>query len=68
MVRRSDPYSLIADVNAFCWRLEEHSLLTTRAAVAWPYFTYAATRSKSSQVAAISSVFARRVSNGPTCG
>ncbi len=68
MVRRSAPYSLIAAVRAFCWRLDEHSLPTTSAAVAWPYFTDAATRSRSSQWAVISSVLSRRVSSGPACG
>src|SRR6266699_2261645 len=46
MVRRSAPYSLIAAARAFCCRLDEHSLPTTRAAVAWPPLTEAATRSE----------------------
>jgi len=59
---------MIALVNAFCCRFEEHSFPTTSTAVACPYFTLVATRSRSSQVAVIRSVFSLRVSNGPACG
>ena len=54
-MRRSAPYSLIAEASAFCCRLDEHSLPTTRAAVACPPLTEAATRSRSSHMPVIRS-------------
>jgi hypothetical protein len=67
-VRRSGPYSLIAEASAFCCRFAGHSLPATSAAVAWPPLTEAATRSRSSRMSVTSSPLGRRVSSCPADG
>ena len=67
IVRRSIPHSLSAVARVFCREAADH-LPTISDAVAWPYFSDPAIRSRSGQQSPMRASFQRAPSSGPACG